>query len=166
MASFLLHLSAQNPLQYTLVIKAEPAQSNKAEGVITRYGQTYMLNDQTAMRGDAYGVFLSQRCTAAYQQYMSGRRTATAGWVLFGAGLGLATAGVGMTTGIFGDCYTEGFLFMYGAAACETAAIPMLIVGYCKQHRSADTYNLAASRPQAYWTVGTTRNGLTLSYNF
>lgn len=166
-ASFLMHLSAQNPLQYTLVIKDEPAKENQPTGLLVRYGQTYVLDNSVAMRGDAYGAFLSQRCAAAYQQYMSGRRTATAGWVLFGAGIGLAASGwaVAAEAGEWAGVYMA-----YAGGLCESAAIPMLIVGYCRQHHSADTYNVAAQSrrtAQTYWSLGASRNGgLALSYHF
>ena len=55
---------------------------------VTRSGNTYFY-DGRSMRGRDYASFLSAKCQVAYAQYNSGHKTAIAGWVLFGVGLGI-----------------------------------------------------------------------------
>ncbi|MBQ0035007.1 MAG: hypothetical protein KBS77_06905 [Bacteroidales bacterium] len=143
-------------LSYTYVKKDPVAQS---AGYILQQGNTYYCDGQ-ALRGRAYANYLIGRNPQAYQQYMNGVRTANTGWGLLGAGVGLAAAGwwVAADLGSYAGIYMA-----YAGGMCLSASVPTLIVGYCRQHSSADTYNAQLARRQtAYWTVGT--NGLALHF--
>lgn len=123
---------------------------------VSRSGNTYYCDGRT-MRGDSYANFLSSNCTIAYEQYKNGQNLAIAGWILFGVGVGLDV----------GFSWWLPYSWI-PALGCEIACIPTLAVGYSRMHKSADTFNFncANKRPQTYWSINASKNGLGIAYNF
>jgi len=129
---------------------------------VSRNGNTYYY-DGRSMRGHDYENFLMQKCQPAYRQYQKGHSIATAGWVLFGVGVGLDVTSVIATL-----CRSRfGGYIAIPAAALEIACIPTLIVGYVQMHRSADVFNTNCSRrDMTYWSINASQNGIGIAYNF
>lgn len=122
---------------------------------VSRKGNTYYF-DGRSMRGNDYASFLLHNCYTAYDQYQSGRKLATAGWVLFGLGVGLD----------LGFSWWVQYMWI-PALGFEIACIPTLSVGYVRMHRSADTFNANCPRQTtAYWSVNASKNGIGLAFNF
>lgn len=147
-------------------IRAQTMTSN----LIIRNGNTYVTGGQIMKPGvqadNDYARFLEGRCPAAYVQFEQGRRTAVAGWVLMGIGLG---CDIGSYVWALLDLgYTAGSSAVgYIGLGCELACIPTLIVGYTKMHHSADTYNaMMYQRPVSYWSINADENGIGLAYHF
>ena len=123
---------------------------------VTRSGNTYFY-DGRSMRGRDYASFLSAKCQVAYAQYNSGHKTAIAGWVLFGVGLGID----------LGFSWWLPYSWI-PALGLEIACIPTLAVGYSKMHQSVDVFNSSCvnKKPTAYWSINASQNGIGLAYNF
>ena len=145
-----------------------------------RIGNTYYYG-QTVMDKKAYMRFLQDNCAVAHQQFRQGYRTAIAGWVLLGVGLGIdisaSTAGVVMATksGRVSmasiDPSTRSVITSVAmiGLACEIACIPTLCVGYAKMHNSVNTFNAACPSPdeaRAYWSINASGNCIGLAYHF
>lgn len=134
-----------------------------------RNGNTYIVGNQV-MNRYAYGAYLAQSCPQAAAQFNSGMNLSHAGWGLFAGGLALNTIAVSM--GFAHPVkdqvlpYHHAMTAMYWTGnVLLTASIPVLIVGYCRQHNAANTYN-TLTRPQPYVSMNISGNGLGLAYNF
>ncbi len=138
-----------------------------------RAGELYYYGE-TVMEKKAYARFLQESCPLAYEQYRKGYKTATAGWVLLGAGLGIDVAAcitLLTTKKDLKSAATSRTAFNTLAAValgCEIACIPTLCVGYSQMHNSVDIFNAACHtrRSQAYWSVNASENGIGVAYNF
>ena len=140
--------NGQNKTKKSVVVSSTPK-------YVSRKGNTYYF-DGRSMRGNDYASFLMQNCTIAYNQYQSGHKIATAGWVLFGLGVGLD----------LGFSWWVQYAWI-PALGLEIACIPTLSVGYVKMHRSVDTFNANCPRQTtAYWSVNASKNGIGLAFNF
>ena len=154
---------------------------------VLRNGNTYFYTGQS-MNKREYRDFLSTRCTPAYELFNKGYRLANAGWGLFGSGLAIEVAGVGMICAAFiqGNSNTNGdlstglgnvagmsFMFAFGTIVCatggilEVASIPMLCVGYSRMHNSVDVYNIEVHKqPALSLGVSSSTNGVGLALRF
>lgn len=150
----------KRPTSYTMV------KEQSAVGYITRRGNTYILGNQV-MKDLEYSAFLRQKCPAAYLQYESGHRTSVAGWSLLGCGAGLCGLGWMLASGVTGDGLYSGVYMSYLGSLSMAASVPTLIVGYCRMHSSADTYNVNCThRTVAYWSINMHPDGVGLALNF
>jgi len=139
---------------------------------IIRSGRNYIYNNEV-MRGKAYEEFLRTNCTAAYMQYRSGRNVTIAGWTMLGGGLAMEAGVViglivtGQTGQLHSSSVNAGTICYLAGGAIFVASIPTLLVGYSRQHKSADTFNLVCRpQPTAYWSVQADENGLGLALHF
>lgn len=134
---------------------------------IIRNGNRYMFNghklDNFQLR-----EFLRTTCPDAYQLNCSGFCLAKTGWILFGSGLLCNVAGIVILTVDNGYQYDgssqAGNVLTSIGGTAVTTSIPLLCIGYCKMHRSAEAFNERNVRP--YWQLQTSKNGLGIAYNF
>ena len=116
--------------------------------------------------------FLSTRHQPAYETFQSGYKCYQAGWGLLGAGLGLDL--IGSLVIAFGPEEGNDAMFYSGitclgvGAAAILASIPTIFIGYARLNDGIDTFNMsqAASKPQAYWTIQGSQNGIGLALHF
>lgn len=134
-----------------------------------RNGNTYVVGNQV-MNRYAYGTYLNEKCPQAAVQFNSGMNLSRVGWGLFAGGLALNTVAVSM--GLAHPVKDEVLPYhhamdamYYTGNAMLTASIPVLIVGYVKQHNAANTYNSLAGS-QAYVSLNMSGNGFGIAYNF
>ena len=116
--------------------------------------------------------FLSTRHQPAYEKFQSGYKCYQAGWGLFGAGLGVDLIG----SMIFAFAPEEGndAMFYSGIAclgvgvAALLASLPTVFVGYARLNDGLNMFNMSqnAAKPQAYWTIQGSQNGLGLALHF
>lgn len=116
--------------------------------------------------------FLSTRHQPAYEKFQSGYKCYQAGWGLFGAGLGVDLIG----SMIFAFAPEEGndAMFYSGIAclgvgvAALLASLPTIFVGYARLNDGLNMFNMSqnAAKPQAYWTIQGSQNGLGLALHF
>lgn len=132
-----------------------------------RSGNTYTVGDLKMNRYE-YNAYLNQNCPQAYADFNKGMKLSNAGWGLFAGGLALDVASITMAF-----ChpvkdeklpyhYAMDAMFITGNTMLA-GSLPLLIVGYVKQHNAANTYN---SLTQQYVTLNLSNNGLGLAYHF
>lgn len=148
--------------------KTVPTTQNTTSALyVIRSGNTYMYGDLVMNKGAFEDWLNEHNCPAAYMQFNSGRRTASAGWSLMITGLTLDLIGTILAVKV--KEATFGYVFMGIGGALEIACIPTIAVGYSKMHRSADIYN-ASCRSTAsikpYWAVQVNANGIGLACHF
>lgn len=134
-----------------------------------RSGNTYVVGNQVMNRYQ-YGAYLCQNCPQAYAKFNLGMNLSHAGWGLFAGGCALNT-----TAFIMGMChpvkdavlpYLHAMNALYWTGdILLTASIPVLIVGYCKQHNAANMYN-SLRNSQQYVSLNMGSNGLGIAYHF
>lgn len=142
--------------------------------ILTRDGNTYFYAEEEMSPKEMQEWFARRNCLAAYEQFQSARKMATAGWVFLGIGAAMdlgAAACIGvMTYNRYGTSniqsrqapawsknpnYTPDPLrdaaigLTVGAIAFEAACIPLLVVGYHKMHSSVDIYNTECNTASA-----------------
>ncbi|MCM1035646.1 MAG: hypothetical protein NC038_08465 [Paludibacter sp.] len=127
---------------------------------ITRMGNKYIYNgipmSGRVFNNSVYADFLKNNCTPAYAQFKHGATVATVGWGLFMGGILLD---VGFSWWLGGTGWV--------ALTCEVASIPMLIVGYCQMHKSAEIFNMQCARNTAcYWSLNSGTDGIGIAFNF
>lgn len=147
----------QSAPQQSSIVAENETYKPETLSMISRSGNSYYYEGRK-MRGSTYARFLEQNCPAAYDQYHNGDMIAAVGWGLLAGGL-LVDVGFSWWAPYTG----------YVALAAEIACIPTLCVGYAKKHHSADTFNSMCankSKPQAYWSINTSQNGIGLALNF
>lgn len=158
---------------------AQEAQANAA--MLHMDGNTYYYGQQKLSNSELLNFYAQQNCQAAYDQFVKARKLTTAGWVFLGIG-GALDISAGVCAGLYlrdgmpatknpmdSPYYAAMVGLVLGATAFELACIPMLVVGYHKQHSSVDVYNescakTASARP--YWTLQASENGLGLAFKF
>ena len=128
----------------------------------------YSYNGKSLDKNE-YEALIRNSCPQAYKQYRLGKSLKIAGWTCFATGL--SAIGVGISV-IFIGSHDSGMIAA-GATLCglgsaaTVASVPLLAVGYVKQNRSVDTYNVQckSSNPMTFnLTVG--QNGLGIAMNF
>ena len=143
------------------------ANINNAASVI-RSGNTYVYGDLVMDKYEFENWLSEHNCPAAYMEFSSGKKTATAGWVLMTTGLMADLIG----TVLFGTSKgrsTPGAVLMGIGGALEIACIPTIAVGYSKMHNSVNIYNASCRNiacVQPYWAIQANENGIGLAYHF
>ena len=145
---------------YTIKQTAEP---------IYRAGNTYIMGNQT-MDKFQYAGYLKNTCPAAYAKFHSGYTLSSIGWGCFAGGLALEVASnitriVQLSYGTNPSQYYPWYATVdWLGHTLTTASIPLLIIGYCKQHNSVGIYNNAIGQP--YVTLNATEGGIGIAYHF
>ena len=103
----------------------------------------YKIGGQWVTRKDYYNFINNKDCIPAYQQFQTGKKCVTAGWVTFGSGLTIMTIGLCC---LGADNYEGGeiaccILAPIGGATAVCAGIPLLSVGYSKMNNAYKKYN-------------------------
>jgi hypothetical protein len=64
--------------------------------------------------------------------------------------------------------YTGAGCIIAGATIVLAAAIPTVFVGYARMNKGIDQFNMAqaSAKPQAYWTIQGSQNGVGLALHF
>ena len=136
----------------------------------------YYAGKEEIKRKDLLEFYAKHNCDLAYQEYKKGRDCVTAGWVLFGAGTGMAVTGLGcIIGGVVGavttavgaaagasegqaneedvnkmyknkDAVVAGAVLMGIGVPCQIACIPCLKIGYRKMNKSANIYNIECAK--------------------
>ena len=136
--------------------------------MLTRVGNTYYYGDKVMNKQVTLEWFEDEKCTTAYSQFLSGMRTANAGWALMASGLMLDL--VGTIIALKGKTSTTiGATLMGIGGALEIACIPTIAVGYSKMHQTVNVYNASCRKTaevKPYWSVQASNNGIGLAYNF
>lgn len=159
-------------------VTAQP--TNAKPILLERSGNTYFYGNQKMNKTQMLDWYAQHNCQVAYNQFRSGYKVATAGWICLGLGLAFDISGLGCIiagapkAGASADpanlpsLYKAGLGLAWVGGALEIASIPCLIVGYVRMHRSVDTYNVdkAYNRPQAYWSLQTGNTGIGLALHF
>ena len=128
----------------------------------------YSYNGKSLDKNE-YEALIRNSCPQAYKQYRLGKSLKIAGWTCFATGL--SAIGVGISV-IFIGSHDSGMIAA-GATLCglgsgaTAASVPLLAVGYVKQNRSVDTYNVQckSSNPISF-NLTTGQNGLGIAMNF
>ena len=145
---------------------AQPSSSSSS--MLTRVGNTYYYNDAVMNKQATLEWLSTQDCPTAYSQFLSGMKTASAGWALMGVGLGLDLIGTIITLRAKGATAVGGVLIGIGGAL-EIACIPTIAVGYSKMHQTVNVYNVSCrniAEVKPYWSLQASNNGLGIAYNF
>ncbi len=150
----------------------------QAQSPVIRNGNDYVVDGQV-MKKAAFNGYLKNTCPEAYAKFNSGYKTSKAGWGLFGTGIGLGVAAVGMAIAtpwavqdksdeaVIG--YSTGMVLAYVASSlATTSGIICLAVGYGKMHNSADNlyYATCAKKPVAELHLTAGQNGIGLACRF
>lgn len=135
---------------------------------LTRSGNTYFYGNQVMNKQATLDWLSTQNCPAAYNQFKSGLKTANAGWVCMGFGLGLDLISVILAASAKS---TGGIVVGLGVVggALEIACIPTIAVGYSKMHQAVNTYNVpcgTTAQVKPYWSMQASNNGIGIAYNF
>ena len=134
---------------------------------IYRAGNTYILGKQT-MDKYQYAAYLRNTCPAAYAKFHSGYTLSSVGWGLLAGGLALELSSAIMwwyrPNSYYGH-YAElnNFVGCLGHTL-TVASVPLLIIGYCKQHNSVGVYNSAIGQP--YFSLNASQDGVGIAYHF
>ena len=166
------------------ILMAAPMLTDGAQAQLRIDGNDYYYGDKELSNSELLQFYADQNCQAAYDQYIKGQKTSTAGWCLLGIGGGLGVVGgaIGASNVLMnntsskdifkdmfkGDLGTAALVLGVVGTACEIASIPCLVLGYRKQHTSVDVYNVecakASLRPT--WSLQSSANGVGVAMNF
>ena len=152
----------------TAVIKA---QNNNAT-LLQPVGSYIYYGDQAFNLKQCVEFLSTTNNQPAYETFQSGYKCYQAGWGLFGAGLGMDLIGsiiiaCGPEEGNAAMLYSGMTCLGLGAAAI-LASVPTIFIGYARLNDGIDMFNMAqtGARPQAYWTIQGSENGLGLALHF
>lgn len=134
---------------------------------IYRAGNTYILGKQT-MDKYQYAAYLRNTCPAAYAKFHTGYTLSSVGWGLLAGGLALELGSAIMwwyrPNSYYGH-YAAVNNFVGGLGHTLTvASVPLLIIGYCKQHNSVGVYNSSIGQP--YFSLNASQDGVGIAYHF
>ena len=170
-----------------LCATAQVRADRPADACVYRKGNTYVCQNQVMNKREYRNFLASSGNQPAYERFVSGYRTANAGWGLFSGGLAFGATGLGfLCTGAIRGAHNEGtdfstgvgtaisstVLIVYGTIFCavggvlEVAAIPTLSIGYARMHNSVDVYNVQCSssaQPNLYLGIKSDANGIGLA---
>lgn len=142
----------------------------------------YKIGGQWVTRKDYYNFINNKDCIPAYQQFQTGKKCVTAGWVTFGSGLTIMT--IGLCCLAANSSYYNGSYYVYnnsgtiaccvlapiGGATAVCAGIPLLSVGYHKMNNAYKKYNEYCSpdKKPSYVSLNlqSSANGLGLALHF
>lgn len=132
------------------------AQSNK-DFIIPLGNGHYEYNGEM-MDKKKHALFLYENCPEAYKKYSSGKKIATAGWVLLGTGIGFLAGGAGLyhvgntnfdSTGPYALMQDMGMSLMCVSGVLGATGIVLLPIGYLRQKNAYDVYNKKCSLSSA-----------------
>lgn len=142
----------------------------------------YKIGDQWMNRKEYYNFINNKNCIPAYQQFQTGKKCVTAGWVTFGSGLTIMTIGLCCLAAdqhyYNGSYYEHDYsgsiaccvLAPIGGATAVCAGIPLLSVGYYKMNNAYKKYNEYCSpdKKPSYvsFNLQSSANGLGLAIHF
>ena len=121
------------------------------------------------------------RCVPAYQQFQQGKKTATAGWSVFGVGAGLFVVGCGMALGEYiyhgyVDFHFDGddMGFLGLVVFAPLSGVMMAVgagvagAGHNKMNNAYKAYNeyCAEQKPQLTLGITASSNGIGLALRF
>lgn len=151
-----------------------------AQSSVVRSGNQYLINGQT-MNSREFKGYLQNTCPEAFSKFNSGYKTAIAGWVLFGGGLGLELGGIatsiasgvkavestsGATPAEVGGVIAGPLMYVTGALAVGSSIV-CLAVGYARMHNTVDVYNVScAKKPMAEFHLTSGANGVGIACQF
>ena len=134
---------------------------------IYRAGNTYILGKQT-MDKYQYAAYLRNTCPAAYAKFHTGYTLSSVGWGLLAGGLALELSSAVMwwyrPNSYYGHyAAVNNFVGCLGHTL-TVASVPLLIIGYCKQHNSVGVYNSSIGQP--YFSLNASQDGVGIAYHF
>ena len=134
---------------------------------VYRAGNTYILGKQT-MDKYQYAAYLRNTCPAAYAKFHTGYTLSSVGWGLLAGGLALELSSAIMwwySPNSYYGHYAAVNNFVGGLGHTLTvASVPLLIIGYCKQHNSVGVYNSSIGQP--YFSLNASQDGVGIAYHF
>ena len=136
---------------------------------LIRSGNTYYYDNQVMNKQATLEWLSTQNCPAAYEQFRSGMRTASAGWALMATGLMADLVGTLILLTRGKSVPTVGHILVGIGGALEIACIPTIAVGYSKMHQTVNVYNVSCrttAQVKTYWSLQASNNGVGLAYNF
>lgn len=136
---------------------------------LIRLGNTYYYDNQVMNKQAPLEWLSTQNCPAAYEQFRSGMRTASAGWALMATGLMADLVGTLILLTRGKSVPTVGYILVGIGGALEIACIPTIAVGYSKMHQTVNVYNISCgttAQVRPYWSLQASNNGIGLAYNF
>ena len=148
-------------------IKSDASANAVSYEPVYRAGNTYILGKQT-MDKYQYAAYLRNTCPAAYAKFHTGYTLSSVGWGLLAGGLALELSSAIMwwyrPNSYYGH-YAElnNFVGCLGHTL-TVASVPLLIIGYCKQHNSVGVYNSAIGQP--YFSLNASQDGVGIAYHF
>ena len=128
----------------------------------------YSYNGRSLNKNE-YETLIRNSCPQAYKQYRLGKSLKISGWSCFATGLWA----IGVGIGVICVGHNDSGMIAAGATLCglgsgaTAASVPLLAVGYVKQNRSVDTYNVQCklSTPISF-NLTSGQNGLGLAIKF
>lgn len=114
---------------------------------ITKSGNTYITSDNQHLPAKEFEYYLEKNCRGAYDIWMNGVATRSAGWTLFGCGLSLDLISA-ISYSILGGYTPTSLACAITGSLCELACIPTLIVGYSKKQKAVNYYNSYCTKKQ------------------
>ena len=134
---------------------------------VYRAGNTYILGKQT-MDKYQYAAYLRNTCPAAYAKFHTGYTLSSVGWGLLAGGLALELSSAIMwwySPNSYYGHYAAVNNFVGGLGHTLTvASVPLLIIGYCKQHNSVGVYNSSIGQP--YFSLNASQDGVGIAFHF
>ena len=148
-------------------IKSDASADAVSYEPVYRAGNTYILGKQT-MDKYQYAAYLRNTCPAAYAKFHTGYTLSSVGWGLLAGGLALELSSAVMwwySPNSYYGHYAElnNFVGCLGHTL-TVASVPLLIIGYCKQHNSVGVYNSAIGQP--YFSLNASQDGVGIAYHF
>lgn len=151
-------------------IFSEQIQNN---GYITRKGKTY-YQDGNDISKDYYVNLLETSCPQAYSSYNKGRTTMIFGWIILGAGVGVAAAFSGRlstSATYYGNTLVSSEThFNYTGpiigGALVACSIPLIISGTNRKNNAYKIYNQYCVQSSASLSFGPTANGIGICLSF
>lgn len=136
---------------------------------IIRKGSSYVYAGRQIDKYD-YVTLLQNNCPKAYQYYKQGRVLSTTGWVIFALSPVMIAAGSVMITDYnLSVAYAGIGLLSVGCVGMTCVSIPLLAVGYTKQHKSVNIYNQRCAQTPIspiVFNITAGQNGLGLALRF
>ena len=138
---------------------------------IQRMGANEYMYAGTYMDKKAYEQFLRDNCPQAYKKFNDGKKWYIAGWSIFGVGIALTGAGIGMSVGAGRTDYSMSeageALVITGPVIAGLSFIPIGI-GHGMRNNAYKTYNkkCASSSNNLTFGIMAGQNGLGLAMKF
>ena len=114
----------------------------------------------------ALQLFLQENSPAAYKKYTQSKKMITAGWWMFGGGMGIF--GSGMLMMFYNDTYWLGVGTLSIGCSIVLSSIITLPIGYHRQNHAYELYNYEQKKKQPQLSLGVqaSENGIGLALQF